>query len=146
MGGTQSATDLRALIARTACEGRAGRWTDGKGCIEYVTLTCPGCPWTSAKTSCPSGRHMCTVLDMYYAGFRSIDAQGLRKTAPRSYMWLQGFAGNNQIYYPWGLGEPKCTDDAAPMFFINAGGNPLNAAFGCYLQSYADALAPCCLD
>lgn len=146
-GGTDSTKDLKALIAKTACEARGGQWADGTGCTEYVTLACGACSWSAAQTNCGAGRHLCTVLDMYYAGFRSIEAQGLRRSSPKPYLWLQGHAGNNQIYYPWSSGEFACSAGTAPMYYLSAATQAsITGAFGCYSQSYTNAIGACCLD
>lgn len=145
-GGTVSTTDLKALIAKTACGGRAGRWTDGAGCSEYVTIGCFNCNFATAGASCTAGRHACTITDLLFSGFRSIDAQGLRSSPPSGYLWGRGFPGatENQIFYPWGLGGFSCSAGSAPMF--SAGGGASTGAMGCYSDSYTGAWGPCCLD
>lgn len=144
-GGTESATDLKALIARTACEARAGRWTDGTGCSEYVTVGCANCTWAAARAACPAGRHACTHTDLLFAGFRSIEAQGLRAAPPSPYLWGRGFAvsNENQFLYQWGYGGFACSPGSAPMY---AAGVVNSGAMGCYVDTYSGAWGPCCRD
>jgi len=148
LGGTDSVTDLRALMDRVRCEARAGTWVDDIGCVEFVTLACPGCSFTTATTSCPTGRHLCTILDMYYGGFRSADEQGLRATSVRYYMWLAGHGNSGSMYYPWGQGLFSCATGTAPMYMLrtNGPGEVLNGAMGCYSQTYTDSQAVCCVN
>lgn len=146
--------DIKARLDAAACGIRNGRWSDTTGCTEYVTLACPGCTWTAAQVSCPTGRHMCAVLDLYYGGFLSLTLQNLRTSVSSTdpyYIWAQGFQGNNQIYYPWTSttsgSNYQCTPTSAPMYAIKADQSDIEGAMGCYPQATTGvAQAPCCLD
>ena len=41
----------------------------GNSCVEYATVGCQLCTWTAAVTSCPVGRHMCTMTELQMAGY-----------------------------------------------------------------------------
>jgi hypothetical protein len=146
-------------LDQVECEARLGEWK-GTLCEEYVTVGCQGCQWSGALSSCPAGRHMCTMVELWSGGLLSFASQvRQKKISPTvGYIWSRGYdtssgpsSTGNQLWYPWSQDTNRmaCNSDAAPMlgFSSKAGGHSPNStgAMGCYLKTYS-AIGLCCVD
>lgn len=148
-------------LLQIECESRLGAMV-GNSCVEYAVVGCQLCTWNTAITSCPIGRHLCTVTELSMGGFHSFAAQ-LRAnmiTLPASavYIWSRGYdptgapnTAGNQFFYPWAFDTSRfnCNANAAPMIGFSskaAGGANNTGAMGCYDKTYTNTVAVCCLD
>lgn len=146
-------------LDQVECEARLGEWK-GTLCEEFATVGCQGCQWSTALSSCPAGRHMCTMVELWSGGLVSFASQvRQKKISPTvGYLWSRGYdpmnspsTAGNQLWYPWSQDTNRmaCNPDAAPMlgFSSKVNGHTPNAAgaMGCYLKTYS-AIGLCCVD
>ena len=143
-------------LLQIECESRLGHMV-GNSCVEYAVVGCQACNWTTAVSSCPVGRHLCTWVDLQMAGFHSFAAQlrtNMITLAPVGYLWTRGYdpagapnTAGNQLFYPWSQDTSRmsCNTNAAPMIGFKGAANT-TGAMGCYDKTYTNALGLCCLD
>jgi len=148
-------------LLQIECESRLGSMV-GNSCVEYATVGCQLCTWNAAITSCPAGRHLCSLPELSMGGFHSFAVQ-LRTNAITlangvNYIWTRGYdpAGSpnttgNQIFYPWNQDTSRlnCNAAAAPMIGFtskNGGSGNATGAMGCYDKTYTSTVGICCLD
>ncbi len=150
------------LLAQVECQARLGQWdAQASSCIEFVTVGCDACNWTTAVSSCPADRHLCTVGELWGGALTAYMAQrryGSLSSPPVSYyVWSRGWnptatpdSTGNQFWYPWpyATNQSSCSATSAPMLSARtqAGSGDYTGAMGCYLKSYAGAFSLCCLN
>lgn len=146
-------------LLQIECESRLGNMV-GNSCVEYAVVGCQLCTWTAAVSSCPIGRHLCSMVELQMGGFHSFAVQmrqgAITLAANAVYIWSRGYdpsggpnTTGNQFFYPWNLDTSRltCNTNAAPMigFSSKSGGNNVGA-MGCYDKTYTNTLSLCCLD